>query len=80
MVYHHRNLEFQDEHHLIKEFYKHQNDLYRQLKREKGFITMIQRDSLPICNAVCRRLFRAFKSAPAFASNSNTSASSPKAA
>jgi hypothetical protein len=35
---------------------------------------------LPICNAVCRRLFRAFKSAPDFANNSNTSASSPKAA
>ena len=39
-----------------------------------------ERDSLPICNAVCRRLFRAFKSAPALANNSNTSASSPKAA
>jgi hypothetical protein len=35
---------------------------------------------LPICNAVCRRLFRAFKSAPDFASKSNTSASSPNAA
>jgi len=35
---------------------------------------------LPICNAVCRRLFLAFKSAPAFASSSNTSGSSPNAA
>jgi hypothetical protein len=41
---------------------------------------MLKELFLPICNDVCRRLFRAFKSAPALASKSNTPASSPNAA
>ena len=50
------------------------------LKSMRTFISNRIRKTIPMCNGVCRRLFLAFKSAPALLSSSNTMGSLPKAA
>ena len=50
------------------------------LKSMKTFISNRIRKTIPMCNAVCLRLFLAFKSAPALPSSSNTTGSLPNAA